>query len=326
MPGLGFMPGGYQKPDPGIESMTLRRSLVPDLTTLQAFDAAARYGSFTQAATELNLTQSAVSRQVKELETRLGLQLFDRVRQRVILSEQGRRFLPDARRLLLQAEEMTIRAMSTRDLAGSLRVATLPTFAGRWLIPRLPDFLVRNPETQVTLFSRSTVFDFEAEPFDLAIHYGQPVWPHARCTFLCREEVVPVVSPDGLAKFEAKMPEGTTEAFDALAGFPLLHLETRPKLWAEWFAHAGRERRLAALAGHRFDQFGMIIEAAMAGIGVGLVPRYLIEHELVGGRLVVVIDLPMQTEQAYYIVTPEGKGATPLPDKFQDWLLGQVRR
>lgn len=302
--------------------MTLRRSLVPDLTTLQAFEAAARYGSFTQAATELSLTQSAVSRQVKELETRLGLKLFDRVRQRVVLSEQGRQLLPDARRLLAQAEEMTLRAMSTRDLAGVLKVAALPTFAGRWLIPRLPGFLALNPQTQITLFARSSVFDFDAEPFDMAIHYGQPVWPRAQCSFLCREEVVPIVSPEGLARIGATGEAGR----EPLRGMPLLHLETRPRLWAEWFAAAGIERGSGALAGHRFDQFAMVIAAALAGIGVGLVPRYLIESELAEGRLVLVSDTSLQTEQAYFIVVPEGKGASPLMDGFRDWLLAQVRR
>ncbi len=305
--------------------MALNRSLIPDLVTLQAFEAAARFGSFTQAAAALNLTQSAVSRQVKDLETRLGLALFHRIRQRVILSDHGHRLLPEARHLLAAAEDMTLRAISTRDLTGVLRVACLPTFASRWLIPRLPGFLAQHLQTQITLYARSVPFDFGAEPFDLAIHFGQPVWPRARCTFLCREEVVPVVSSAFLARYADGRTAGPIGA-DHLATLPLLHLESRPKLWADWFVDAKVASQASAFAGHRFDQFAMVIEAAVAGIGAGLVPRYLVEQELKDGQLINACDHAMPTDQAYYSVVPDSTGPDGLAVQFQNWLAAQVGR
>ena len=149
--------------------MKLSRRLIPDVTTLQAFECAARHGSFTQAAHELNLTQSAVSRQIKDLEEQLGVLLFERVRQRVVLSDDGRRFLPEVRKLLHQTEETMLRAMASASSEHSLAIATLPTFGSRWLTPRIPGFLAENPGTIINIASRSAPFDFDEENFDLAM-------------------------------------------------------------------------------------------------------------------------------------------------------------
>lgn len=301
--------------------MKLSRSLIPDAAALQAFEAAARHQSFTRAALELDLTQSAISRQIKDLEAKLGLQLFDRVRQRVVLSGAGRRLLPEVERLLAQIETMTLRAIGTRDISGQLTVATLPTFGSRWLMPRLPRFLALHPGVQLTVVSRSEPFDLEAAAVDLAIHYGRPVWPKAVCTYLCSEDVVPVGSPTLVSRF--RQSGGADVA--ALAAMPLLHMESRPTLWFEWLAAQGTEPRLG-FRGHRFDQFSLIIEAAAAGLGLALVPRYLIGQELERGRLLVVLDLPLRTEPNYYVVQPEGRTADALPAAFRDWLGEQVGR
>ena len=298
--------------------MTLSRRLMPDLSTLQSFESAARHGSFTRAALELNLTQSAVSRQIKDLESQLGLLLFERVRQRAVLSDAGRRFLPEARRLLAQTEEMMVRAIAGADAPAMLSVATLPTFGSRWLTPRLPAFLAAHPGTLVNIGSRSEPFDFERESFDLAIHYGQPVWAHAACTFLCNEQVVPVASPQLLAGEAPRSPEH-------LVRLPLLHLATRPRLWSQWLASCGVDAQ-DFYRGNRFDQFAMVIEAAVAGLGFALLPLYLIESELASGRLGIVFDRPMPTENSYYVVAPEGKREHPLGLAFTAWLMSQVSR
>ncbi|MGO4438967.1 LysR family transcriptional regulator [Rhizobium sp. RAF56] len=296
--------------------MTLSRRLMPDLTTLQSFESAARHGSFTRAALELNLTQSAISRQIKDLENQLGLLLFERVRQRAVLSDAGRRFLPEARRLLQQTEEMMIRAVAGADAAAFLSVATLPTFGSRWLMPRLPAFLSAHPGTLVSIGSRSEPFDFDEENFDLAIHYGQPIWARATCTFLCNEMVVPVASPALLRSTPVAQEE-------ELVRLPLLHLTTRPRMWSQWF-----EARGIGVSdfyrGNRFDQFSMIIEAAVASLGFALLPLYLIEDELRADRLRIVSDQPMATENNYYVVMPEGKREHALGLRFTSWLLSQV--
>jgi len=297
--------------------MKLSRRLIPDVTTLQAFECAARHGSFTQAAHELNLTQSAVSRQIKDLEEQIGVLLFERVRQRVVLSEDGRRFLPEVRKLLHQTEETMLRAMATASSEHSLSLATLPTFGSRWLTPRLPGFLAQYPGTVLNIASRSEPFDFDEENFDLAIHYGQPVWARAACSYLCGEVILPVASPALLESWRLGEPKDLETA-------PLLHLATRPKLWAQWFELTGSATE-TAYRGNRFDQFSMVIEAALAGLGFALVPLYLIEQEIAGGRLAVAFDRPMQTENSYYLVVPEGKLENPLSQAFRAWIVGQVR-
>jgi LysR family glycine cleavage system transcriptional activator len=296
--------------------MKLSRRLIPDVTTLQAFECAARHGSFTQAAHELNLTQSAVSRQIKDLEEQLGVLLFERVRQRVVLSDDGRRFLPEVRKLLHQTEETMLRAMATASSEHSLSVATLPTFGSRWLTPRLPRFLAQHPGTVINIASRSAPFDFDEESFDLAIHYGQPVWARAACSYLCSEVILPAASPELVKSWNLAEPKDLERA-------PLLHLATRPKLWAQWFELNGGSAD-TAYRGHRFDQFSMVIETAVAGLGFALLPHYLIEQELVSGRLAVVFDRPMETENSYYLVVPEGKLENPLSQAFRAWIAKQV--
>ena len=294
--------------------MKLSRSLVPDLSALHTFDAAARHGSFTRAAAELNLTQSAVSRQIRELETRLGITLFERVRQRVILSDAGRHLHPEVQALLDGIERLALRAAGARDVAGRLTIATLPTFGSRWLMPRLPDFLSRHPGVQATVISRPGTFDLAAEGVDVAIHYGSPTWPGATCDYLCSEIVVPVVAPGLLDRQGADLMDGN---------LPLLHLESRPMLWAEWLASTGHEGR-DAFRGHRFDSFSLLIAATKAGLGLALLPRYLIESELAEGSLHAAFDSLLATDSAYYAVSPEGHQSNPVCRSFLDWIAGQL--
>lgn len=294
----------------------MKRRLIPDIATLQAFECAARHQNFSRAAQELNLTQSAVSRQIAELEQQIGLKLFERVRQRVLLSEAGQRFLPDVRDLLLQSERLMIGAAASGTMKTSLKIATLPTFGAKWLMPRLGDFIEKNPFVGLTIESRSKPFSFGEDSFDLAIHYGQPVWAGGVATFLCNETMLPVANAEMAARLETSEPS-------ALAFAPLLHLTTRPKLWSEWF-----ELQSAsvdnAYTGMRLDQFSTMIAATLSGLGIALLPTYLIEEELRLGNLVALFDLPLSTDNAYYVVRPETKQSHPTPDLFQNWLLSQV--
>lgn len=296
--------------------MTIRRSLTPDFINLQAFECAARHQNFSRAAQELNLTQSAISRQIADLEQQTGLKLFERVRQRVILSEAGERLLPEVKQLLAQAERLMIGAVATGQMATSLKIATLPTFGSTWLVPRLGRFLKHHPTVAVYIESRSTQFSFAEENFDLAIHFGQPTWANASCTFLCNETVLPVASP-ALSECIGQQPEVRFEQI------PLLHLTTRPKLWSDWAQHRGIELP-QAYQGLRFDQFSMLIAAASAGLGFALLPTYLIESELQSGALRPLADLPMQTDNAYFIVRPENKRTQVAARDFEAWILKEV--
>lgn len=296
--------------------MNLSRASIPDLAVLQAFEAAARHGNFTKAAAELNLTQSAISRQIRTLEDQLGVALFERVRKRVHLSVTGRQILPDVQRLLTQSEDLIFKARAGGEGGGTLSIASLPTFGNRWLMPRLPHFLDAHPGLAVEIASRSAPFDLHGEAVDLAIHYGQPIWANATCTYLCSEVILPVASP-------ALLSRGSVAGPDDLAAMPLLHLTTRPKLWAEWFQING-VANANAYRGSRFDQFSMIIEAALRGIGVALLPTYLIENELAAGTLKIALELPLTTENSYYVVLPEGGRENVLARAFQHWMLELV--
>lgn len=295
----------------------MRRSLVPDITTLQAFECAARHENFSRAAKELNLTQSAVSRQIADLEQQTGLTLFERIRQRVILSEAGQRLLPEVRDLLLRTERLMIEAAAAGRTRASLKIATLPTFGAKWLVPRLGRFLAEHEDIALTIESRSKPFSFAEDGFDLAIHYGQPVWAGGVPTFLCNETVLPVASK-GLA--QRLQISGAAD----LSRAPLLHLTTRPKLWSDWFQNQDVNVE-NAYAGPRFDQFSMMVAAALAGLGVALLPTYLIEEELRAGSLSPLPLMPMPTEYAYYVVRPENKQSHRAAEQFQSWILSEVR-
>lgn len=291
--------------------MKISRSQMPDLAALQAFEAAARHGSFTRAAIELDLTQSAVSRQIKDLEAQLGIPLFERVRQRIVLSSAGQRLRPEIEALLAGVAHLTLRAASGRDVTGHLSVATLPTFGSRWLMPRLPGFLAAHPGLQVSVTSRQGAFDLGAEGVDLAIHYGKPAWPGASCSYLCAETVLAVAAPAAMT--------GETLPDD----LPLLHLDTRPMLWPEWLGAQGMAVG-RGFQGHRFDQFSLLIEAALAGMGAALLPSYLIERELRAGDLRPLQGGALTTDAAYWIVIPDARASDPVALAFRDWITAQV--
>ena len=184
--------------------MTERKLHLPSLALLRSFESAARHQSFTQAAEELHLTQSAISRQVRELEETMGVPLFRRLGRRVVLTDAGRLFAADIAVDLDRLRQTSLRAIAAGDNRTTLRIATLPTFAARWLIPRLPSFEAANPDVEISLATRLEPFDLLTERFDLAIHYGAADWPNAHLTLLCREEMIVVSAPGAFADWPAE--------------------------------------------------------------------------------------------------------------------------
>lgn len=294
-----------------------RRGFLPPIGSLVAFECAARHESFSRAAEELHLTQGAVSRQIRALEEVVGVALFERVRQRVVLSEAGLAYLVDVRRMLADLRDSTHRVMGFAGTGGVLELAVLPTFGARWLLPRLPRFLAEHPDVTVNLTARIEPFDFTDTPFDAAIHVGQPVWAGGGLEHLMDEEVVPVARPDWLDGVGDPTPA-------ALAARPLLHQSTRPSAWADWFGSVGVATD-AAWRGPRFDQFSMVAEAAACGLGAALMPRFLIEEELARGRLVQLFAEPLRTRSAYFIVHPASKGRSALLRAFEAWIVGEAK-
>ena len=295
--------------------MTTKRVL-PSLTALQFFEAAVRHMSFTRAARELNVTQSAVSRQIRQLEDYVGRPLFRRIKQRLVLTEPGEAYSIAVRDVLDHAEAATLQLMAYGSGGGLLTVALLPTFGSRWLVPRLGDFTTRHPEIQLDLVTRVRPFDFAGSEIDVAIHFGAEVWPGATCRRLMGEVVVPVAAPSLLGgRNKLARPKD-------VGRFTLLQHVTRPQAWQEWLRACGVES-LDGRVGPRFEQFHMVIQAAIAGLGLALLPRFLIQDELASGRLVVAIDRPVKSAHAYYLVHPENKADLQRVTVFRDWLLGQ---
>lgn len=291
-------------------------NILPSLTALQFFDAAARHLSFTRAAEELCVTQSAVSRQIRQLEEHVGRPLFRRHKQRLVLTEPGEAYALAVRDLLSRAEAATLQVMAYGGGGGTLTVALLPTFGSRWLIPRLGDFSSRHPDIQLNLITHLEPFDFSGGEVDVAIHFGGETWPGAVCHRLMGEEVVPVAAPALVAGNNRLLrPEDVSR-------FTLLQHVTRPDAWHQWLQACDVEH-VDGRAGPRFEQFYMVIQAAIAGLGLAVLPRFLIQEELASKRLVVAIDRPVKSAYAYYLVYPERKSDLRRVTAFRDWLVEQ---
>ncbi len=288
---------------------------LPSVSSLRSFEAAARHESYTMAAEELGVTQGAISRQVRELEGVIGARLFRRVGRAVRLTDTGRSLFASLARDLEHLRDTINRAVAAGQGATTLSVAVLPTFAARWLVPRLPEFKLRQPDIEFILESRSAPFDLESERFDLAIHFGRADWPGAQLTPLCPEYLVAVASPALIDQY------GLIEAanvFDA----PLLHLTSRSFLWARYNAQLGAPER-TAFPGPRFDQFTMLISGAVAGLGAAILPTYLIEAELASGALAQIGKVASPKDEGYFIATPAG-AKNQNAKRFSDWMKRQV--
>lgn len=291
------------------------RRFLPPTALLYAFEAAARTQSFTLAARELSLTQSAVSRQIRALEEMLGAPLFQREKQKVYLTLSGKAYAREIRDALNRISNATLGFRANPD-GGSLHIAVLPLFGARWLTPRLPRFLSEQPEMRINLTTRAAPFDFRFDTVDAAIHFGPPEWPGARLDFLMNEKLVPLCSrqlTDGLA---CKGPADLVAA-------PLLHLVSRPDAWERWFAAMGIDP--GEVHGMLFDQFLLLIEAARAGLGIALLPESLVGRELDRGELVMPVDGPYDSPEAYYLAWPDTHDDHPPLELFRTWILREMR-
>lgn len=289
---------------------------LPSTSMLLAFDVAARTGSFTAAARELNLTQGAVSKQIIALEQLVGVELFDRTRNAVELTHAGRTYARDIRSALDLVVSASMRLISNPQ-GGTLALAVLPTFGTRWLMPRLPGFLAEHPGITVNFVTKLSPFDFHIEHLDAAIHFGASSWPHAESTYLMGEEIVPVCSPAFLERRAPRSPED-------LARSPLLHIASRRDAWAGWFHAQGVS--LPTAEGMYFEEFMAAAQAAAAGLGAVLLPEFLIQGELDRGELVKILDLPLRSEQGYYLVVPHENADYGPVVAFREWLKKTVER
>lgn len=251
------------------------------------------------------------------MEEVLGLLLFQRVRKRIVLTDAGQQYAEAVRSALEQLQEATVTLLAHKGRGGALRIATAPAFATKWLIPRLARFNAAYPGVVINLSTRDLPFDLERDQFDAAFHYGANDWANVISEPLVGREMVAVCSPTYLAQYPA------ITVADDLRNHILLQQTRRPTRWRDWFEAMGVSG-VDALTGPRFEHFYMVAQAAVAHLGVGLVPRLLVEDDIMAGRLVVPLPTPFISGDSYCLVYPPSKRNDPKLEQFRRWLISEA--
>lgn len=283
------------------------------MSLLLVFEAAARHESYTRAADELSLSQSAISRQIQTLEDQLGVPLFRREGRSVKLTDVGRRYFVELSGALGRIRGATLQAMSHQAGAGTLRLATLPTFGSKWLLPHLHDFYAAHPGVTVHLHSRIGALDFHGDDLDAAITVGAGDWPGLRAHRLHHEFLIAIASPAAAPR------KGGRPAPDWATKQTLLGVTSNQQAWAEWFSHYRLDHRQMRV-GPSFELTSHLIQAVRAGMGIGLVPKVLVEDEL-GRRELVAVGDAITSQRGYYLVYPPENATLPSLAAFREWLL-----
>jgi LysR family glycine cleavage system transcriptional activator len=291
---------------------------LPSLNGLRAFEAAARHLSFTQAASELNVTQTAISHQIRRLEEELGIRLFIRKNRALALTPQARDYLPGVRAAFNDLRLATDRLLRKGD-DNVLTVSTLASLAAKWLLPRLTAFQEAHPGIDVRITTSTALVEFRNGDVDAAIRYGRGNWPGLRAEWLMADEVFPVCSP---ALLSGKRPLQTAED---LRDHVLLHTSNNSDDWRQWLTAAGLPSDLSRLPGITFDLILMTVQAAIDGIGVAMGRTSYVQDDIAKGRLVVPFNIALPADAGFYLVSPEGVAEPPKLKAFRQWLLASAR-
>ncbi|MFT3800433.1 MAG: LysR substrate-binding domain-containing protein [Burkholderiaceae bacterium] len=289
---------------------------IPPLNPLKVFEVVARTGNLTLAAGELNVSQSAVSRQIAVLEEYLGVQLFTRERVGVRLTEVGQGY---ARRIGPAFAEIAAatEAVTRRYSNNVIRLRTYTTLTARWLIPRLPRFKARHPEVEVSILNSNAPLDFGTEQCDLAIVLGDGHWPGAQASLLLEDVVEPVCAPGFIAA-------GATP--DALRGKRLLVSKYRKDDWPRWLAHAGLSELFESAETMVFSSSILTWQAAMDGLGIAVGQQHMLDADFQAGRLVRPFANPLRTGKGHYLVMPALQRYSGKITAFKDWLMDEAAR
>lgn len=295
---------------------------LPPLNSLKAFESAARLLSIAAAAKELNVTPAAVSHHIRQLEDHLGLGLFDRNGRSLVLTDAGQAALPG----VSEGFARLAGAMSAIDHLGEsglLTVSVAPSFAAKWLLPRLDRFVAGHSEIDVHVSASIGLADFAADGVDIAIRYGSGLYPGLVVERLLTESIVVVCSPDLLAG------EVQPKSLEILARHPLLHddspdADASCPTWEMWLRAAGATG-IDPSRGPRFNQSSLVLEAAALGRGIALAKRTLATSDLQAGRLVQLFRGSTPVEFSYSVVSTKAKMNLPKVSAFRDWLMAQAR-
>lgn len=297
--------------------MSKHSRALPSTTALRAFEAAARYLSFTAAAAALEQTQGAISHQIRELENRVGEKLFNREPRGITLTEAGQTYLTFVRESLdrLRAGEQALRP----PIAGEvLTVSCSPNFAHKWLVPRLGSFMEENPGLDLRLSASPRHITFQDDGIDIAVRHGDGHWPDLDVTRLCREQIFPVCSP------HLTPAVGSIRSVPDLKDFVLIHDQQREG-WLSWLRGAGADPEDFDLErGPIMSQTSLAIDAAIATRGIALARSALVELDLIAGRLVRPVTKEIDADFAYWIVCPREQSQHPNIKLFRNWLLAQA--
>jgi LysR family transcriptional regulator, glycine cleavage system transcriptional activator len=294
---------------------------LPPLNALRSYEAAARHLSFTRAAGELGVTPAAVSHQVKMLEDHLGVALFQRVNRQLVLTEAGGACLPGIR-AAFEGLSTAIDSISVAGRSGVLTVSVAPSFASKWLLPRLERFKAVHPDIDVRVSASMQLVDFAGGEIDVAIRYGSGRYPGLASERLINEAVIPVCSPKLL---EGPNPPRTPAD---VRSHTLLHDDSPDDdascpTWEMWLKAAGVEG-VDATRGPRFNQSSLVLEAAVLGHGIALAKSTIAAADLAAGRVVAPFELTLPLSLAYYVVYPESKSVMPKVGVFLRWLREEV--
>lgn len=290
---------------------------LPPLIAVRYFEAAARHLSFTKSAQELHVTHSAISHQIKALEEWLGVPLFRRLNRSLMLTEAGQAYARPVREALEKLGEAS-RALRSREQTGSLTVSVMPSFAAKFLVPRLGGFRRAHPDIDVRISASERLVDFAREDVDVGIRYGRGTWPGLRIDRLIRVNIFPVCSP----QLRAGPPPVVIPA--DLLQHTLMHDSDWPEsMWARWLSIAGvkAEQLKPSLS---FNYSSLMIQAAIDGLGVALAEEALVRDDLASGRLVKPFEIDMPSDYAHYVVTPEAAADRPKIRAFREWLLAEI--
>ena len=289
---------------------------LPSLNGLRAFEAAARHMSFTRAAAELNVTQTAVSHQIRRLEEQLGTRLFVRRNRALSLTREARDYLPSVRSAFEALRQATAR-LRRPEREGVLTVSTTASLATKWLVSRVAAFQDAHPGLAVRISTSAHLVDFQREEVDMAVRYGRGSWPGLRADWLMAERLFPVCSPALLAAKPLREPAD-------LAHHTLLHTSVSREDWQLWLTAAGLPLSIAARRGLTFDQGFMAVQAAMEGLGVALGRTRLVEADLAAGRLVAPFDIALPQDAGYYVVSPVATAGSAKVALFRRWLIASA--
>jgi LysR family transcriptional regulator, glycine cleavage system transcriptional activator len=292
---------------------------LPSLNGLRAFEAAARHLSFTQAAAELNVTQTAISHQIKRLEEELGIRLFIRQNRALSLTAEAKEYLPGIRAAFNDLRLATDRLLR-RDDGHVLTVSTLASLAAKWLLPRLSAFQETHPGIDVRITTSTALVDFRNDGVDAAIRYGRGQWPGLRADWLMADQLFPVCSP---ALLTGKKPLRKPED---LADHVLLHTSSyNDDDWRLWLTAAGLPANLSKQPGITFDMVFMTIQAAIDGFGVAMGRTSYVKDDIAKGSLVVPFEITLPTDAGFYLVSPEGRADSPKLSAFRNWLVAAAQ-